>query len=76
MIPSIAETTTDRALINRANAQRSTGPKTEEGKQRSSLNALRHGLTGQTIILNLNAEPDPSRTLSPSSAPSILTPEP
>jgi hypothetical protein len=37
--------------INRANAQHSTGPKTEAGKQRSSLNALRHGLTGQIIVL-------------------------
>ena len=37
--------------INKANAQHSTGPKTEVGKQRSSLNALRHGLTGQTIVL-------------------------
>jgi hypothetical protein len=51
MIPSTSEPITDRALINRANAQHSTGPKTEEGKQRSSLNALRHGLTGQTIVL-------------------------
>jgi hypothetical protein len=37
--------------VNKANAQHSTGPKTEAGKQRSSLNALRHGLTGQTIVL-------------------------
>src|SRR5260370_13687665 len=36
---------------NRANAQHSTGPKTEAGKQRSSWNALRHGLTGHTIVL-------------------------
>ena len=41
------------ALIarNRANASHSTGPKTAAGKKRSSLNAYRHGLTGQTIIL-------------------------
>src|SRR5690242_1419415 len=42
---------TDRAAVNRANAQHSTGPRTEAGKQRSSLNALRHGLTGHTIVL-------------------------
>jgi hypothetical protein len=37
--------------INRANAQHSTGPKTEEGKKKSSLNALRHGLTGQIVVM-------------------------
>src|SRR6266404_3432374 len=41
----------DHTARNRANAAHSTGPKTEAGKQRSSLNALRHGLTGHTIIL-------------------------
>jgi hypothetical protein len=40
-----------RTARNRANASHSTGPKTEAGKKRSSLNAYRHGLTGQTIIL-------------------------
>jgi hypothetical protein len=40
-----------RAEINRQNAQSSTGPKTEAGKQRSSLNATRHGFTGQTLFL-------------------------
>ena len=46
-----------RAEINRLNAQKSTGPKTEEGKRKSSLNALRHGLTAQTVLLpNEDAE--------------------
>ena len=35
---------------NRRNAQKSTGPKSEAGKQRSSRNAVRHGLTAETII--------------------------
>jgi hypothetical protein len=43
--------TPHRIEINRANAQHSTGPKTETGKQRSSLNALRHGPTGQIVVM-------------------------
>jgi hypothetical protein len=40
-----------RAEINRANAQKSTGPKSPEGKQRASMNACRHNLSGQNLIL-------------------------
>jgi hypothetical protein len=40
-----------RAAINATNAQKSTGPRTAAGKQRSSLNALRHGLTGHVVVL-------------------------
>ena len=36
---------------NRANSQRSTGPKTPRGKARSSLNALKHGLTAAQIVI-------------------------
>src|SRR5271163_2464885 len=43
--------TPHRTEINRANSQHSTGPKTLEGKQKSSLNALRHGLTGQIVVM-------------------------
>ena len=35
---------------NRRNARLSTGPLTEEGKRRSRLNAVRHGLTAETVI--------------------------
>jgi hypothetical protein len=35
---------------NRRNAQKSTGPITEEGKLQSRCNAVRHGLTAETII--------------------------
>jgi len=40
-----------REAINRANAQHSTGPRTEAGKQRSSRNALTHGLTAASPVL-------------------------
>jgi hypothetical protein len=42
---------TNRAQINKTNAAHSTGPKTDEGKRTASLNALRHGLTGRTVVL-------------------------
>ena len=35
---------------NRLNSQQSTGPNTDAGKAKSSLNAVKHGLTGATIL--------------------------
>jgi hypothetical protein len=39
-----------RIAANRSNASKSTGPRTEEGKQRSRGNAVRHGLTAEIVI--------------------------
>jgi hypothetical protein len=42
---------------NAANAQHSTGPRTEEGKEASAQNALRHGMRAASILL---PEEDPA----------------
>lgn len=42
-------TSTRRQAANRRNAQKSTGPTSERGKATSSLNALRHGLSAQSV---------------------------
>src|SRR5215831_1561755 len=34
---------------NRLNAKKSTGPKTEEGKQKASRNAIKHGFLAQLV---------------------------
>jgi hypothetical protein len=39
-----------RLAANRANAQKSTGPKTPEGKDRSRKNALKHGLCSAVVV--------------------------
>ena len=45
---------------NRRNAQKSTGPKTDDGKARASRSAVRHGLTAETVITLLE-DPDDYR---------------
>jgi len=47
-----------RFEANRRNARRSTGPTSEEGKRRSRCNAVRHGLTAETVIASLEDAED------------------
>src|SRR5947209_6671559 len=50
---------------NRRNARRSTGPRTISGKSRSRRNAIRHGLSAETVITSLE-DVDDYRTLEAS----------
>src|SRR6266516_609127 len=43
---------------NRRNSLKSTGPRTEAGKQASRCNAVRHGLTAETVISALEDAED------------------
>src|SRR4051812_20404967 len=51
-------TTFKQIEANRRNALRSTGPTTEHGKSRSRRNAVRHGLTAETVICVLEDTDD------------------
>lgn len=44
-------TTKEQILANRRNALKSTGPRTEQGKQQSAKNSLRHGLNASADAL-------------------------
>lgn len=47
-----------RAEAARRNGSKSRGPITEEGKNRSRMNALKHGLRAETLLLQANNEED------------------
>src|SRR3954470_1526071 len=51
-------TTFKQIEANRRNARRSTGPITGQGKSRSRRNAVRHGLTAETVICALEDTDD------------------
>lgn len=48
----------DRAAANRANARKSTGPRTAAGLARSSMNAVRHGLRTDAVVPALGESPE------------------
>jgi hypothetical protein len=54
--PSICSSA--RLAANKANAQHSTGPKTEEGRAAVSQNNWRHGLTGSFMLLPWEVKED------------------
>ncbi|MCC6365379.1 MAG: hypothetical protein IT165_17840 [Bryobacterales bacterium] len=75
MLDSLFNKSRTRAAINRENARKSTGPKTEAGKAASSRNALKEGFTASFAIVapedqqcyeeflaNLRAELQPAGT--------------
>jgi hypothetical protein len=54
-------TTEAQVTANRLNAQRSTGPRTTEGKAAVALNAVKHGLRAQMVVLPGEAEDEYAR---------------
>ena len=69
----MSEISEAQLAANRANATHSTGPRTEEGQKRSSLNAMKHGLTGRTVLLprekSKTMMPFPGKSSTSSSQP-------
>jgi hypothetical protein len=61
--PTQSNASAAQTEANRANATHSTGPKTNEGRQRSAMNGFKHGLTGQRMILQEH-EMEPYRRLT------------
>ena len=57
------QTSDARREANQANAQHSTGPRTEEGKAVSSQNARKHGLCSKDVILQPHEEEEFSELL-------------
>ncbi len=47
-----------KTAANQANAQKSTGPRTPEGKAASSRNALKHGLTSKELAIHSADQPE------------------
>jgi hypothetical protein len=49
---------------NKRNAEKSTGPRTEEGKRNSSLNSIKHGFCSELVLLPNESEEVFSKTVT------------
>jgi hypothetical protein len=58
LFPQAPHELAPQIVANRRNALKSTGPITAEGKERSRGNAVRHGLTAETVIAALEDQED------------------
>ena len=56
--PEIKKSSPRRIAASRANGAKSRGPVTAQGKERSSKNALKHGLASATIVLTTEDWPN------------------
>ena len=52
------DSTPKRIAANQSNASKSTGPKTADGKRRTSLNALKHGRLSKDLVISGEDEKD------------------
>jgi hypothetical protein len=64
-----------KIAANRANAQKSTGPKTQAGKEASRRNSLVHGLTAEVLLLD-HEDPAEFEALRDAIYAEYLPPEP
>ena len=58
MKPETTMATEKQTAANRLNAQKSTGPRTPEGRAAVRLNGVTHGLTAETLVLEGESESD------------------
>src|SRR3974390_885016 len=61
---------------NRANALRSSGPRTEAGREIAKMNALKHGLAAKELVIEHEDPAPPHPALAPLRAGLIAEPQP